>query len=213
MKKSKTIINIFVYALGIFMTGLAINLLIRSSFGAGAWDAVAENFSQLVHIELAYASAFFSLIILTFVIIYNKNIKFLITLIPIVGIFLSIYFWDIIVLNTYFPPNFLLKSLFFVVGLVSLTFGLAAIVSSTYPAMVYDELTIAMMKILKINSFFKTRIIIEMTAVIIGTIIGFIAGIGFGVVGLGTLLMAFVIGPMISFHMMWLSKVLKQKRV
>ena len=154
MSKKKFIISIFVYAIGIFITGLGANLLIRSSFGAGAWDAVAENLRILIDVKLAYASLIINLIILAFVVIYNKKTKFLITLIPIVGIFTSIYFWDIAVLSTYYPPTFLLKTIFFLSGLISLTFGLAVIVAPTFPAMIYDELTIAMMKILRINSFF-----------------------------------------------------------
>lgn len=213
MSSKKRIISMIIYALGIFITGLGANVLIRSSLGAGAWDAVAENFRILASIRLAYASLIINTLVLIFVIIYNKDFKFLISLIPIAGIFVSIYFWDVIVLDTYYPDTWLLKSIFFLTGLLAISFGLAAMVASTFPAMVYDELTIAMMNILHIKSFFKTRIIVEMSAVIIGSIIGLFAGITFGAVGLGTVLISFILGPLISVHLKWLSQVLKQKRI
>ncbi|MCF7930204.1 MAG: hypothetical protein K9L02_01705 [Acholeplasmataceae bacterium] len=213
MSKSKFIFNIFIYSLGIFITGLGVNLIIRSSFGAGPWDAVAENLSQLTKVELAVAGGFVNLLILAFVVLYNKKIKFLIGLIPIIGIFFAIHFWDIIIFDTYYPDLISLKLLFILSGGVSISMGLAAIIVSTFPAMVFDELTIALMKILKISSFFKTRIMIELFAVVLASILGYLAGIGFGVVGLGTLIISFTIGPLISFQMKWMSLLLGQRRV
>jgi len=213
MSKSKFIFNIFIYSLGIFITGLGVNLIIRSSFGAGPWDAVAENLSQLTNVELAFAGGFVNLLILAFVILYNKKIKFLIGLIPIIGIFFSIHFWDIIIFDTYYPESVIMKLLFILSGVFSISMGLAAIIVSTFPAMVYDELTIALMKILRISSFFKTRIMIELFAVVLASILGYFAGIGFGVVGLGTLIISFTIGPLISFQMKWMSLLLGQRRV
>ncbi len=213
MTKKKITLNIVIYLLGIFVTGLGANLIIRSSFGAGAWDAVAENLSQLSKVELAVAGGFVNLIILSFVIVYNKKLKFLIGLIPIIGIFFSIHFWDIIVLDTFYPETILLKSLFIIGGTFAISLGLGAIIISTFPAMVYDELTIALMTILKIPSFFKTRILIELFAVILASVLGYFAGIGLGVVGYGTIVISFTIGPLISFQMRWMSKLLGQKRV
>lgn len=213
MSKKKFIISILIYALGIFITGLGVNLIIRSSYGAGPWDAVAENLSELAKVELAVAGGFVNLVILTFVVVYNKKLKFLIGLIPIVGIFFAIHFWDIIILDTYYPESILLKILFILGGVFSISFGLAAIIVSTFPAMVFDELTIALMKILKIPSFFRTRIIIELFAVVLASILGYFAGVGLGVVGLATIVISFTIGPLISFQMKWMSKLFHQKRV
>ncbi len=56
------------------------------------------------------------------------------------------------------------------------------------------------MKLLKIKSFFKTRILIELFAIVLATIFGFLAGIGFGAVSYGSLVLAVIIGPMIAFQ-------------
>ena len=132
---------------------IKVNVLIKSSLGAGAWDAVANNFSKFANITLGSAGAIVNIIILAFIILYNKKIKFLFVIVPIIGIALATDFWDIIVFGDYVPTEYWLKLIFFVVGTAILSFGLTSIIISTFPAMVYDELTIAFMKtaILKIN--------------------------------------------------------------
>ena len=65
----KNIINVLLYTIGIISTGLGINVLIKSSLGAGAWDAVANNFSKFANITLGSAGAIFNIIILAFIIL------------------------------------------------------------------------------------------------------------------------------------------------
>ena len=207
------IINVLLYTIGIILTGLGINVLIRSSLGAGAWDAVANNFSVFANITLGSAGAIINIIILGFIILYNKKIKFLFVIVPIVGIALAVDFWDIVVMGGFAPVHYLMKALFFISGTGILTFGLAAIIISTFPAMVYDELTLASMKILGLKSFFITRIGIELIGVSIAILFGFLASIEFGAVNFGTLILSIIIGPMISFHMRWMKYVLNQKEV
>ena len=209
----KNIINVLLYTIGIISTGLGINVLIKSSLGAGAWDAVANNFSKFANITLGSAGAIVNIIILAFIILYNKKIKFLFVIVPIIGIALATDFWDIIVFGDYVPTEYWLKLIFFVVGTAILTFGLTSIIISTFPAMVYDELTIAFMKILSIKSFFSTRIGIEMLGVSIAILFGFLADIRFGAVSFGTLILSIIIGPLISLHMKWMEYVFHQKRI
>lgn len=213
MSKKRLIGNIIIYIFGILITGLGANLIVRSNLGSGAWDAVAKNFGFLFPANFAVAATIFSSTILIIVIIYNKNLKFLIGFIPIVGMFFSIYFWDIIIFNDYYAATILIQALFFITGIVVLSFALGSIVISTLPAMAYDELTIMFMKILKIPSFFKTRIMIELFAVALAICFGFIANEGFGFVSYGTIIISLLIGPMISLQMKWMSKLLGQKRV
>jgi len=78
-----------------------------------------------------------------------------------------------------------------------------------YPAMVFDELTLSFMRLLRINSFFKARIIIELIAIILAIIFGFMASIGFGAVSYGSLFLAFMVGPMIELQLHMLKRLLK----
>jgi hypothetical protein len=79
--------------------------------------------------------------------------------------------------------------------------------------MVYDELTVVLMKILKVKKFFTMRIMIELFAIALATVFGFLAGIKFGAVNYGSFILAIAIGPLISIHMKWLNALLKTKSI
>jgi len=116
MIKTKDIVHGIIYFIAILLTGLGINAILRSTLGAGAWDTVTNNLSVLAHITLGMASAIVNILILGFLIIYWKQIKFLFVLVPIFGIALAIDFWDIIIFDQYYPNGLFLQSIFFFGG-------------------------------------------------------------------------------------------------
>lgn len=204
-----------IYLSGIITTGLGVNILLRSALGAGAWDTVLYNMRAFLEVRL---NVFVTLgtisfviygIVLASVMFYHKKLKFLIVLIPIFGIALAIDFWDIIVFGDYYPSLLWIKIIFFLLGIFTLTLGLSLIIVTKYPAMVFDELTLIINKVLRLNSFFKARILVELFAIILATILGFLSYIGFGSVNIGSLLLAFLIGPMIELHLKYLDKLVK----
>jgi len=215
----KHLLRGFIYFLGIVVTGLGINILLRSALGAGAWDTVIYNLRSFfdhvlnLNVTLGTVSFIIYVIVLACVIIYNKKLKFLIVFIPIFGISLAIDFWDLVVFKSYFPVDLWLRILFYVFGSFTLTTGLALIIVTKYPAMVFDELTILLMKILKSNSFFKTRILIELFAIVLATVFGFLSQIGFGAVNFGSFILAIIIGPMIEMQLKFLNKYLESSLI
>lgn len=196
----KLILRFVIYLLGILLTAFGAVLIIRSDLGAGGWDAVNTNLSELFGITIGQASMSINISLLLFLIIYRKNIKFLFVLFPIFTMGLGIDFWDLIVLKNLIPINLLQQILIFGGGFIALPIGLSMIILTGLPAMIFDELTIAFMDITKIDSFFKVRLGIEGTAIILASILGLIAGIGFGAVNIGTLIISAAIGPLISIY-------------
>jgi len=101
-----------VYFLGIILTGLGVNVLLRSSLGAGAWDTVIYNLRAFfknnlsIDVTLGTVSFMIYLVVLSYVIWYYKKLKFLFVFIPMFGIALAIDFWDIVVLGTYLPQDY-----------------------------------------------------------------------------------------------------------
>ena len=206
-------LRIFLYVFGIMVLGLGINVLLRSTLGAGAWDTVSNNFSQLIGSTIGTASIIINITVLAFVFLYNKHWKYLSILVPIFSLGLVIDFWDIIVFGNYTVDALWLQLIFYVGGAVILSLGLSLIIVSRYPAMVYDELTISLMRLLKIKKFFTMRIMIELFAIVLATLFGFLAGIGFGAVNVGSFILAVALGPIITLHMKWLNALLKTEAI
>lgn len=206
-------LRVFLYVSGVLVLGLGINVLLRSTLGAGAWDTVTNNFSELIGTTLGIASVIINITVLSFVVIYNKHLKYLSILIPIFSLALVIDFWDILILGDLVITDLWLQVIFYIGGAVILSLGLSLMIVSRFPAMVYDELTISLMRLFKIKKFFTMRIMIELFAIVLATIFGFLAGIRFGAVNFGSFLLAVALGPIITLHMKWLNTLLKTEAI
>jgi uncharacterized protein len=205
------IFNILLYAFGVIFTGLGVNLLLYSTFGAGSWDAVNEHMSLILNITLGTASLITNLSILLFIIVMNKSLKYLITLIPIFMIAVSMDFWDLIIFSRFTFTLPLHYTLLFSLGVLVLPFGLSCIIATKFPSMVYDELTFILMKLSNIPNFLFVRWFVEGFAIILAIVLGFIEGIGFGTIHIGSIFIAFVIGPLIKFYLHQLKKITSSK--
>jgi len=212
---TKQLMRGFIYLLGILMTGLGVTVLLRSTLGAGAWDTVVYNLRAffehvlLLGVTLGTVSFIINLVVLSCIMLYHKKLKFMFVLIPIFGVALAIDFWDIIVLGNYIPNELFIRIVFFLGGIFILTLGLSLMLVTKYPAMVFDELTLIVMKTFSIKSFFVSRIIIELSAIVLATILGFSSSIGFGAVNFGSFLLAIILGPIIELQLKYLTLLTK----
>lgn len=203
-------VRIMMYLLGMFIAGGGVNLILRSTIGAGSWDAVNDHSRILFGITLGTASLITNFTILTFILIYRKNLKYLIVIIPIFGIATMMDIWDIIILNDMNPVGLFEQIIWFIIGSILLPFGLSLMITTKFPSMVYDEMTFAFMEILHINNFLKVRVGVEVLAVLIAITQGLIIGIGLGSVSIGTVILAITIGPMIDFFIKLVNKIKKE---
>ncbi len=210
LSNKMNLLRIILYGLGLFVTAFGIILIIRTNLGAGPWDTVNYNLHVLTGITIGTASFLINTSIVVFVVLYNKNPKFFISMIPVLSLSLFIDFWDILIFGTYYPTGLIWRLFLIVLGAFILTFGLALVVMTRYPAMVFEELTFVVMRMFKTKSFLIARIFIETLAITIATILGFTASIGFGAVGPASIIMAALIGPMVSFHARYMSHFTKQ---
>lgn len=203
-------VRIMMYLLGMFIAGGGVNLILRSTIGAGSWDAVNDHSRILFGITLGTASLITNFTILTFILIYRKNLKYLIVIIPIFGIATMMDIWDIIILNDMNPVGLFEQILWFILGSTLLPFGLSLMITTKFPSMVYDEMTFAFMEIFNITSFLKVRVGVEVLAVLIAITQGLVIGIGLGSVSIGTVILAITIGPMIDFFIKLVNKIKKE---
>ena len=199
-KLEYTFKNISYYFLGFFILGMGVTTLLRSRLGAGAWDNVTYNLSVLLNLTLGTTSLVIAVILMAIVLIGTRKWKLLLMVIPIFFVAVSIDLWDILILRDYKPEIFM-QLIFYVIGAISIPLGLALIIASKFPAFVFDELMIMIMDILKTTNVALIRVGIEVFGILLAIAIGFAAGIGFGAVNYGSILMAIILGPILSFFL------------
>mgnify|MGYP006883072388 CR=1 FL=1 len=196
--------NIVMYLSGFFITALGVIFMLRGNFGAGAWDTVTANLNAFFHsvnfpISVGLTSMSIALTIFAFVILYTKKWQLIGMLIPIGIMGTVLDFWDIIIFGDYVAELLSIRILFSLLGAFLIPLGLATIVSSHFPAFVFDELTIVVMDIFKSKSITKARLGIEFLGISMGILFGFMAGIGFGAVNVGSIVMAIILPPMFNY--------------
>lgn len=218
MKLSKidfSLKNILFYVLGVLTIGFGVHLMLLSELGAGAWDTPSANgevFFNLIlgwnFVSLGLLSVIINTTILLMIIIYRKDLKYLITLIPILIMGSVLDLWDFLLFYNLEISNMIIQVLFYCLGALILPFGLVLVVKSKFPAFVFEEWTFMLQEITKM-SFQKVRIGIEFIGVFIGTIFALLTYFNtsdssitmFGQVGVGTIILALTIGPLIQMYM------------
>lgn len=202
------------YLFGFLLLGLGVIVILRSRLGAGSWDATTANLSALLNSTLGTASFTINLVIMITLISFHKSFKYLLIVIPMILMSLTLDFWDIIVFDDDFLLNahFLIKALAYGIGLLILSLGLALIITCDYIAGTIDELMLLVMKLVNTEKTFLVRLSIEMFAIILALIFGFFAGIGFGAVNLGSILAGVILPPLLAFHLVWLKRIIYQKK-
>ena len=199
-----TLRNVIFYLSGFLIAGLGVIFLLRSTLGAGAWDTVTANLNAFlasvnIDLTLGLTSMIITFSMFIFVILYTKNWLLIGMLVPIFVMGSVLDFWDILVFGSYYPSILLLRILFFILGAICIPLGLSLIVSSHFPAFVFDEFTIVLMDIFKTKSITKARLGLELGGISLGILFGFLAGIGFGAVNFGSIIMAIILPPMFNF--------------
>jgi len=218
-KMEFTFRNILFYLSGFFLIGFNVNFLLRAELGAGAWDTVNYNFQALFpNLTLGMCSFIFSGIIWAIVLLYRRQLKYFTMLVPMILVSLSIDLWDIVILGNSMPNGIFEQFGWAIIGGVGLPFALSLIISSNFPAFVFDELMIMMKEVFKTKGVAGVRIGIELFAIVLAIIFWFLAGveippedisgadIGLGAVSYGTFILAFTIGPLIQLYLKLLSK-------
>lgn len=203
--------NIGLYLLGFFVLGLSVNIMKASNLGTGAWDTVYINLYTLLNkvmnntwITMGMLSFAMSFTIMLIVLGYRRKWSYLFMIIPVIGVALSIDFWNILVFKDQIANQLIYQILFFVLGIAVLPLGLALIVKSKFTAYVFDELMLMFVKITKAKSITYVRLVIEFVGISIGLIIGYYANFvydgTFGAVNLGSLLLTFTISPVMTLY-------------
>lgn len=195
--------KIIQYIFGNFLVALGVVTLLKTDIGAGAWDTVTANLSQLTGLTLGLSSFLIQIIIVFIITIYRKNIKYLLITVSIFFIAVFIDFWDLVVYQEFTYEPLLIQATAFISGVFILTFGLSLIILTHFPAAIFDELMMMIMSIFNTEKIFFPRLFVEMFALFLATILGVIAGIGFGAVNIGSFFLALFLPAILSFQLKW----------
>ena len=199
--------NVLIYALGMLVISFAVVIMLRSGIGLSSWDTLHWSLHKLTGITVGWATIVVALSFTAFITIVNRNWKYLLMTISIFSVGALIDYFNLDLLESFEPSNLFFEWLAYFTGLLLLPLGGSLLIVSSYPAGVFDEFMLTIMRLLNSDKLLKIRVIIESTAVTVAVILSFIAGEKFGMLNVGTLIFTVSVGFIIKTYLGFFEKV------
>lgn len=204
--------QVLFYAAGGALIAIGVVFALRSNLGLSTWDTLHYALHKFVtkflfNLTIGEATIVVA-VLFTLVIMYlNRKIKYIAMGIPIWYVGRLIDYFDLDLLVNFTPTDMAIRIICFIVALVSLTLGGTLLIVSGFPAGVFDEFTLSIMRIFKTNNLARTRVIIELIAVLVAIIISILAGEGLGALSIGTIIFALSVGPILKILLTFFERI------
>lgn len=199
--------NFLYYIMGMISIAFAVTFMLRGNFGLSTWDSLHYSLTYAFGITLGWSTIIVAIIFTLMVIILNKNLKYLAMAIPVFIVGLLIDYVNDDLLLHFSVSSLSGRTGIFLLGLSMLPLGGSFLIISTFPAGVFDEFNIAVMRVLKSDKLVQIRVIMEITAVVIAFIISMLAGEGIGQIGVGTIIFSLTVGTFLKSYLIFFEKI------
>jgi uncharacterized membrane protein YczE len=179
------------YLIGLFIISFGVMLTIKADLGAGAWDALNVGLAKTVGFTVGtwVVMVGIGLILLNAVLLRKFPEIFALLTIGIIGIFID--FWLELVFEHWAPSDLFFRFAFLIFGLVMISIGVALYLQAQFPLNPIDQFMMVLHQ--KFNvSIQVAKTLAELLALILAFFFN-------GPIGIGTVLITFLIGPFIQF--------------
>jgi len=198
LNKRPKAFTVIMLVIGLFLFGLGEAILIASDSGVSPWTVLAQGISKMTNVSIGEATFLISISILLFWIPLRQ--------IPGIGTILNVIIIasaiDLTLPYLPHPENFLLKILQASLGILVVGIGSGIYLSCNLGPGPRDGLMVGLQQITN-KSIPTIRTFIELSAVISGWFLG-------GIVGLGTILFVFGIGPCVGMGLTLVEKLSRE---
>ena len=198
LNKRPKAFTVIMLVIGLFLFGLGEAILIASDSGVSPWTVLAQGISKMTNISIGEATFLISISILIFWIPLRQ--------IPGIGTILNVIIIasaiDLTLPYLPHPENFLLKILQASLGILVVGIGSGIYLSCNLGPGPRDGLMVGLQQITN-KSIPTIRTFIELSAVISGWFLG-------GIVGMGTILFVFGIGPCVGMGLTLVEKLSRE---
>lgn len=201
---------------GVLVCAVSVGIFKLAALGVDPFQSLMSGLDQLIPISFGTLYVIVNLILLTFSLIVDRhNIG--------IATFINLFLLGYITEFTYnflqktFPsPNMIFRFICLIIGIVIICFGSALYMTADLGVSTYDAVAIVLAYKWKVAKFKFCRIGTDLICVIAGIVVFLIGGGSVSaiptIVGVGTIITAFFMGPLIEFFNEKIARpLLKQK--
>ena len=194
--------RILMSVLGVIVGGISVGFFKLAAFGVDPFQSFMSGIEKLIPIDFGTLYVIVNACLLLFALVFDKHY---INIATMVNLFLLGYVVEFShnTLLTIFPePSIVIRIVCFIFGFVVLCFASSLYMTADLGVSTYDAIALILTNKWKIGKFKYIRITTDIICVILGAVL-FIAGKGAikdipSFIGIGTILTAFFMGPLID---------------
>ena len=199
MLKRRILMSLF----GVIICAIAVGIFKIAALGVDPFQSLMSGLDKLIPIAFGTLYVIVNVILLLFSLIADRTKIGIAT-------FINLFLLGYITQFTYeflqtiiVDPNMIVRAACLIVGIVVICFGSAFYMTANLGVSTYDAVAIVMSEKWKLGKFQYIRIATDVVCVVLGTIVFLIGGGTWRevptVVGIGTIITAFFMGPLIEF--------------
>lgn len=203
MKKKEMAMRIVFSILGVALAGISVGFLKLAAFGVDPFQAMMTGLNAVIPIPFGTLYAIVGLLLLAFCFVADKHFVGLASVITLTLQGYVIDFSRNVLFGAFPDAGFGIRGVSFLIGIVLLCFSTAIYFTADLGVSAYDAISLIITHTWKKGKFKFNRILTDCVCVILGSA----AYLGSGntltaltaVVGVGTILTAFCMGPLVDF--------------
>ena len=192
MDKGKIAKRIIMMLIGNVILGMGAGMLRAANFGVDPYQCFVLGIDNVL--KLGYGTTFV-IVNAVFLVLMLLLARKMLNLGTLVNMFFLGYIIDFsysILMNITPEPNMVIRIIYFVISILLITFSSAVIYTADMGVSTYDWIALKTAEVQKKVSFKWCRVCTDLVCVIVGFIFSIIPGIG-------TIVTAFLLGPLVSF--------------
>ena len=199
MKKKRILMSV----IGVLICAVSVGFFKLAAFGVDPFQSFMSGMDQLIPIEFGTLYVIVNACLLLFALIFDRHYIGIAT-------FVNLFLLGYVVQFTYetlqmifSEPSMLVRILSFVFGFIMLCFSSSIYMTADLGVSTYDAVALIMSNTWNLGKFKYIRICTDVVCVVLGILLFLVGGGALAMipafVGVGTILTAFFMGPLIDF--------------
>lgn len=194
--------RIFMSLFGVIICAISVGIFKIAALGVDPFQSLMSGLDKLIPISFGTLYVIVNLLLLTFSIIVDRHNIGIATFINLFLLGYITEFTYAFLQTVFMNPSMIVRALCLIVGIVIICFGSAFYMTADLGVSTYDAVAIVLANKWKVAKFKYCRIGTDLICVIAGCVIFLIGGGTIGeiptIAGVGTIITAFFMGPLIE---------------
>ena len=198
MRNKRILMSVF----GVIITAISVGAFKFASFGVDPFQSFMSGVDSLVPIDFGTLYAIVNALLLIFALVFDRHYIGIATFINLFLLGYVVEFSQNLLVNAFPNPTLLIRTLFFALGFIFLCLGSSLYMTADLGVSTYDAIALICTNKWKLGKFKYLRVCTDIVCVLLGIVLYLVSGGNISqitkLVGIGTVVTAFCMGPVID---------------